>query len=725
MLKGRGRKGRGRMERKTITAASKNDNSPARFKQSPMPNTTMAEKPNSAAAVNLTVDAANPSAITKQIENVSGKNDEKSSYEIAAEALCLMKTSGATAATCRKYVTTDSETCLTSVSKSSAAADNLSANDSQNSATEVQVSLGCSVLTSGNIDLTRTNKQPTRYFLVPENALVTSDRSVSALPIQGTPYFIVMSGQGLPPSSVISFPPVSVSSFPQGAVFQETDIGQLTYVSQEVEIIDDSSECIDSTVATAKKNTAKKHDALKFPPCVICDGEASGMHYGSNTCEACKNFFRRCLLRKSAPPFVCHGANNCEISYKKNKNNCSACRLAKCLTFGMSKEKCKMGRYTALMRTETIKKVRILEGKDEEDENTSSGEPASGTVSVSEVSQHPVSSETQTGDSSTGSVTVAASASEPASNPSAAPGQEDRDIYGAIISKQICSSDNDVARAPRIVEYDEDLIQTLVNAMENIKPWGDELNSEESRKEVVIKHFEAYHAKVATFGKMSDVSRNEYWTLLKKYGIDIDSQWAMFKAWSKDWEFIIARYCKFAKNIPNFRTLSYDDQACLLKATHSAFFMILMHRGYYPEFSTFLELNGTPYHVEEASDKFFSGDFVKSMVDMMFRLQKLDLTKTEMALLMAIVTMSPDQCKVEGHIIVEKTQLELTDLLLRHMSKMYGHAVAMKKFTSFIDNLTKMREVSNVYYKEYREICSVSMVKETVPNVDCILPDDE
>ena len=32
---------------------------------------------------------------------------------------------------------------------------------------------------------------------------------------------------------------------------------------------------------------------LELPPCRICDGEASGIHYGVNTCEACK--VRVCL----------------------------------------------------------------------------------------------------------------------------------------------------------------------------------------------------------------------------------------------------------------------------------------------------------------------------------------------------------------------------------------------------------------------------------------------
>lgn len=32
----------------------------------------------------------------------------------------------------------------------------------------------------------------------------------------------------------------------------------------------------------------KMYKPLELPPCRICDGEASGIHYGVNTCEACK-----------------------------------------------------------------------------------------------------------------------------------------------------------------------------------------------------------------------------------------------------------------------------------------------------------------------------------------------------------------------------------------------------------------------------------------------------
>ena len=46
-----------------------------------------------------------------------------------------------------------------------------------------------------------------------------------------------------------------------------------------------------------------------LPPCRICADAASGFHYGVNSCEACKRFFRRALKRKRN--FKCRGWSVC------------------------------------------------------------------------------------------------------------------------------------------------------------------------------------------------------------------------------------------------------------------------------------------------------------------------------------------------------------------------------------------------------------------------------
>lgn len=718
----------------------------------------------------MTNDAIDLSIESPSLQNSLKNSDaaeERSSYEIAAEALCLMKSGGVktvdetqislvsdaqinTKATHSQitYPNRENKLIQNEIDSSSTPGPNVIFIKSETDR-QAYTSLANSHMQSNENNLSNNNtigsrlstltlpsdsscqSLPTtagensgeliKYVLVPQSALLSSVNPGKLVSVPCTPYLFMMQGEKNEAAKAQSAQEVQTLSLGQkqlepkrficrtdtlNSQFVTTmsvDISCNTSNVHELQNIGDPPQftvsATESNTGIAKRST-KKHDTLKFPPCIICDGEASGFHYGCNTCEACKNFFRRCLLRKSNTPFMCHGGKKCEISYKKNKNNCSACRLEKCLERGMAKEKCKMGRYTALMRTETIKKVRKLEGKDIEDVNNSSEDSQGATASQDCV------------------------LGQPTDIPSGASRSDIRDLYDAMISKQIYSESNNIPEKETSSEYNDELVEYLVSAMEGIKPWGESLVTEESRKIIIKEHYEKYKAKVETFGQLNDVSMQEYQDLLRKYGIDIDGQWETFRQSTFDWEGVIGRYCKFAKCIPEFSSLSFDDQACLLKATHFEFFVIVLHQGYVPEYGVFLEINGVPLHIEEAANRFFSRELVFAMTDMMSNLLKMNLSKAEMALLISIVTMSSDQCILGNPTLVENTQLHLVDLLLRETNKISGHVAGRKRFTAVIDILTKMRDVSNIYYKEYRALCKDEFLRKEIPNLDCVLPDE-
>lgn len=94
-----------------------------------------------------------------------------------------------------------------------------------------------------------------------------------------------------------------------------------------------------------------------LPPCRICGEKASGFHYGANTCEACKGFFRRSLRKREK--YKCVGRGRCEIRSSK-RSLCGACRYRKCLAVGMSKEAIKTGRYTHEKKTRDIEEVKRI-----------------------------------------------------------------------------------------------------------------------------------------------------------------------------------------------------------------------------------------------------------------------------------------------------------------------------------------------------------------------------
>ncbi|CAF0926195.1 unnamed protein product [Brachionus calyciflorus] len=78
-----------------------------------------------------------------------------------------------------------------------------------------------------------------------------------------------------------------------------------------------------------------------FGNCKICDDKSTGIHYGISTCEPCKGFFKRSLLRH--PEYKCNKSQSCSILPRKTKK-CKFCRWHKCLKEGMSVDKIRMGR---------------------------------------------------------------------------------------------------------------------------------------------------------------------------------------------------------------------------------------------------------------------------------------------------------------------------------------------------------------------------------------------
>jgi hypothetical protein len=69
--------------------------------------------------------------------------------------------------------------------------------------------------------------------------------------------------------------------------------------------------------------------------CAVCGDRATGRHYGANSCDGCKGFFRR-SVRKSHM-YTCRFKRTCVVD-KDKRNQCRFCRLKKCFRAGMRKE---------------------------------------------------------------------------------------------------------------------------------------------------------------------------------------------------------------------------------------------------------------------------------------------------------------------------------------------------------------------------------------------------
>ncbi|ELT95968.1 hypothetical protein CAPTEDRAFT_186691 [Capitella teleta] len=69
--------------------------------------------------------------------------------------------------------------------------------------------------------------------------------------------------------------------------------------------------------------------------CPVCGDKVSGYHYGLQTCESCKGFFKRTVQNKKV--YSCVDNRNCMID-KTQRKRCPYCRFQKCLSVGMKLE---------------------------------------------------------------------------------------------------------------------------------------------------------------------------------------------------------------------------------------------------------------------------------------------------------------------------------------------------------------------------------------------------
>lgn len=408
--------------------------------------------------------------------------------------------------------------------------------------------------------------------------------------------------------------------------------------------------------------------ALKFPPCLVCGGKASGLHYGVNTCEACKGFFRRYIIRNEE--YKCAKEGNCKV-VNKNRENCSGCRLRKCLALGMSKENSKLGRYSLSRRTETIKQVNVLEGKDCNDTNHFNLDSFKFDHTYSEVDNGNTSS---------------------------------HDSFPEDYSP-------------------DSLLQELVRKMDAIQPFGPNITTNEQAHNVIMYHHQRYQSKLQTYGEMKAVPREEYYKLLKEYGIDIDGRIQQFKEYILKLERLTERYYNFAQQIPGFKKLQSRDQSNLLNAFRIDFFIILMHECYNEEYGIILARNGVAYHIDELADKCFSRKLITLICDVYARFQRLSLSKEEKCLLMALTLTFSDRCSLADPDFVDKIQYRISEVMRYQLERTVG-PLAHQRFAKCVDCLVFLREASEQYMTELKQLCNDEIMIKEIPMMAELLIDD-
>lgn len=427
--------------------------------------------------------------------------------------------------------------------------------------------------------------------------------------------------------------------------------------------------------------TSQKQGKLDFPSCRVCLGRGSGLHYGVNSCESCKSFFRRCLTRKEE--YKCNKKNDCPVT-SSARGNCSGCRYQRCLEVGMSREAAQLGRYTLTRRTRTIMEAKGEKIFPEVKSSTKSSVENAAVVSEG-----------------LGILNV---------NLKAENGTE------LVVSPSVV-----VDVIPNVIEeestmeilMDLALIETLMSAMAQIKPFGS-ITTEEQISAKLQEAYESYITTHQVFGKMAPLPKDEYNAVLESTGIDVDGRQEFLRQSALSCQPVLHSYIAFANAVPGFSTLSLEDQCSLLKVSHFEVFLLLTYRGYDPGLQMILTETGKAYHIDQAADIFYSRNLIMSIFAVCKKIQSLELTKEETACLVAISVTFGDRCKLENEEMVDDIQMKMVKTFrsLLQRSRPYE---ASRYFTKCVDCFVAMRAVADQYLKEYDEICQDKLVQKEAP----------
>ncbi|KAK3101350.1 hypothetical protein FSP39_002900 [Pinctada imbricata] len=518
----------------------------------------------------------------------------------------------------------------------------------------------------------------------------------------------------------------------------------------------------------AEQKPSSGYQPLQLPPCRICTGVASGLHYGVNTCEACKAFFRRAMTDKYK--YACARDGNCVITDRK-RGNCSACRLKKCVEQGMSRDAVRHGRYTVAIRTKTILEVKQLEAENARKQLGSDGEMTSeGSVSSSPEASvtvdhmdpfdqpySPLQLELQSEefqadfntdflidsprnmtsdellqglDNSDDDQPVRKSAriaSRRSSNVHTMLQDFDQTFkdldleeinimpQDQLLVETLPFLDEEMAKAVNIVpEYDmsisdiEDLIKTLVEGHNAIYPRFRKQFDKKYVSRIQTEFYEQWQnerkSKTEIFGIKSSLSNEEYNSVYMATGIDVDGRMETIKKCLENIQKGIVDFISFSKSIPGFKDLKADDKLGLIKASRFEYWFLGHFVTVNNELGVSLGPDHKPSKMDECKRLFGCGDMVTRASEITATLQSLNLSCEEVCILRGIVLTFTDRCVLQEPNKVEEIQWNLIQCLKYLISKYHPEDSSSRRFSKYMDGLTVMRELTELNKKCNRQL---------------------
>ncbi|KAK3609068.1 hypothetical protein CHS0354_011335 [Potamilus streckersoni] len=434
-----------------------------------------------------------------------------------------------------------------------------------------------------------------------------------------------------------------------------------------------------------------------LPPCRVCGDKASGLHYGANTCEACKAFFRRTLKKETVNlPCTCTGEpSSVDENAPARKITCPQCRYKRCLIVGMSKDAIKIGRYTLARKSDNIREVKKLKTKDLQDIFRSDEYEIPSLHSGSDLVPE------KSGSRTTRNSLLSCSCESDYSSLMGNYSDNSKREFSDGSSDDLPSAKRAKSNSSYNLSEEEinKMILTLVRAQKVLQAQDIDFYNEEVLGARQRAYFEQYKLKKELFGDVTTLTDQEYEDFYKNTGINIDNRNEVIQCFVAYLDSKITRIVSFAKSVPGFSTFPVEDQASLLKAARFECGMLSWYRGVNTDLNIAATMWGKEYHFDEIKD-IVGKDYLAMKFQYARKLQNLKLSFEEEALLRGIVLTFTDRCELQCPEKVSQVQWNLIECLMYilkkkgeinsgRLAKMFDVFINIRELTDLDDEVAK------------------------------------
>uniref|UniRef100_A0AAF5CTY0 Nuclear receptor domain-containing protein n=1 Tax=Strongyloides stercoralis TaxID=6248 RepID=A0AAF5CTY0_STRER len=395
-----------------------------------------------------------------------------------------------------------------------------------------------------------------------------------------------------------------------------------------------------------KQVTSPTSESQNEELCLVCSDISTGYHYGVPSCNGCKTFFRRTIMKKQT--FVCHYTGNCPVD-KSIRCACRHCRFEKCLSVGMNRNAIQQNRdpigytkrtrrYPKLENVPTVKSLFTNNNGNNTYKNSNDLQCSPTNIAFNNQSY-----------SCQSTSTVACKCNNNISSIENTPESRDEDnLFLRLIELEGIM---DKLRCSHMIVKENlcDLIQSpsIFNNKEFIDTQTRNIHSYTNLRPAASTDFQYWH--------------------------------------ERDWILMI----EWAKNLPSYPSLPTSDRLALLRYS-SLTFPSLQQIFYTPENTNndIIFPNGAFFNNDYPNDRPAGYNRKKmQLLEQLHRpMKKLRINSAEYAAIRAIFFLNPDapDLNQESAEAVSVDRAKITSALYRYLVKNYGIIEAPKRYTSLL-----------------------------------------